>query len=326
MIGRGRDLSQEREVLTLHVRSTLGERLDRYVLESMVWKSRSRIQELIRDGRITVNGETSKPSRRVHAGDVIELRLSSGVRVPRDYSDQELEVLYEDEWLVAINKPADLLVHPVGRHVYDTLLNYLHHRYHDAPDEAPGGGEGTAGGSAAPVVVPRLCHRLDRDTTGVVVVAKDAHVHREVMRQFERREVVKEYLALVEGSIQEPETTVRVPIGEGRCLRSSLEHPQCKDSETLVRVERRLPEHTLVRCRPLTGRQNQIRIHLAALGHPIAGDLRFGSRPPPAALPQRYLLHAAFLRLHHPRLKSPLELAAPLPDDFRAVAEGTPHR
>jgi 23S rRNA-/tRNA-specific pseudouridylate synthase len=189
------------------------------------------------------------------------------------------------------------------------LINYLHHRYH----VAPGDDEGR---------VPRLCHRLDRDTTGVVVVAKDAYVHREVMYQFENRLVSKEYLALVEGRLSGEEKRIDLAIGEGRCLATSLEHPVLKESATVVRVERHYRDYTLARCIPHTGRQNQIRIHLAARGHPVVGDARFGALTPAAGFPPRYLLHSESLRLYHPRLKSALEIRAPLPEDFRQLLEG----
>ena len=135
------------------------QRLDSFLVSNLAWKSRSRLQGLIKDGRVTVNGEKTKASRRVHFDDVVEIRLSSGLGLPDDYSERKLDIIYEDEWLVVVNKPPGMLVHPVGRHVYDTLINYLHHRYHstDAGKEE---------------VIPKLCHRLDRDTTGVVVVGK----------------------------------------------------------------------------------------------------------------------------------------------------------
>jgi 23S rRNA pseudouridine1911/1915/1917 synthase len=309
MMERGRNLARRRERLDVDVKATEPVRLDHYLLSSLVWKSRSRLQGLIRDGHITVNGERVKPSRRVRAGDVISLQLSCGAGIPDDYDDRPLELLYEDDWLLAVNKPPGMLSHPVGRHVYDTLINYLHHRYHLPP--------GDDGGRS-----PRLCHRLDRDTTGVVLVARDSYVHREVMYQFENRLVSKEYLALVEGRLSGDERRIDLAIGEGRSLATSLDHPVLKASATVVRVERHYRDYTLVRCVPHTGRQNQIRIHLAARGHPLVGDERFGGLPPAAGFPPRYLLHSESLRLYHPRLKSALEIRAPLPEDFRQLLEG----
>jgi 23S rRNA pseudouridine1911/1915/1917 synthase len=309
VIGRGRDLSERREKLVVPVRATECQRLDVYLGNHLNWSSRTRLQSLIRDGRVLVNGEPAKPARKVRAGDMVTLELSGGAGIPADYGDLPLEVLYEDPWLVAVSKPPGLLVHPVGRHVYDTLINYLHHRY-----------RGHAGEDGRPVV-PRLCHRIDRDTTGVLVAAKEAWTHREVQAAFERRRVAKEYVALAVGRYPEERSTLDAPIGEGRSLETCLEHAALKASETSVRVLARFEEHTLLACVPHTGRQNQIRVHLAAAGHPIAGDDRYGGGRPPGGFPPRYLLHSRLLRFHHPRLKCAVEVTAPLPADFQALLD-----
>jgi 23S rRNA pseudouridine1911/1915/1917 synthase len=236
----------------------------------------------------------------------VTIELSSGTGVPGDYRERQLDVIYEDPWIVVIDKPPGLLVHPVGRHVYDTLLNYLHHRYD--PRRSGDAGE-----------LPRLCHRVDKDTTGLVLVAKDAYVHRALMDQFEARRVEKEYVALVHGGGLASTETVEIPIGAGRDLDSALNHPVLRQATTVVHVEERLGDFTLVRCLPRTGRQNQIRIHLAARGHPIAGDSRYGAPSPASNTPGRYLLHAQRLRFRHPRLRSDLVVEAPLPADFRTL-------
>jgi len=308
VIGRGRNLSERRDRLRLDVKSTEPRRLDSYLVESLPWKSRNRLQKLIREQGVTVNGEPAKASRRVRAGDVIDLHLSPGVDVPADYDERTIETIYEDEWLLAVSKPPNMLVHPVGKHVYDTLINYLHFRYHET-------------GKDGDEVTPRLCHRLDRDTTGVLVVAKSAYVHRDVMFQFENRLVRKRYSTVVEGRFPDTLRRIAIPIGEGRCLRSALEHDMLRSSETLVEVVRALDDHSVLRCSPSTGRQNQIRVHLAAVGHPVVGDTRYGAMPTaghPArsGWPSRYLLHAEFLRFWHPRLHAAVEISAPPPADF----------
>ena len=311
MIGRGRNLSKERSQLALVVRTGEPQRLDNFLVNNLAWKSRSRLQNLIREGRVTVNGEKTKASRRVRLDDVVEIRLSNGLGLPDDYSERKLDIIYEDEWLVAVNKPPGMLVHPVGRHVYDTLINYLHHRYHSPASE----GE---------EIVPKLCHRLDRDTTGVVIVGKKAYVHREVQRQFEKRQVSKTYLALANGHFPPAHAEIDIPIGEGRCLQSALEHVVLRKSRTLVTVLETYEDCSLLRCVPCTGRQNQIRVHLAALGHPIVGDERYGGdspgeRPGRKSWPLRYLLHSESIRFWHPRLKQNLELRAPVPPDFQEL-------
>ena len=331
MIGRGRDLSIERNVLQLEVRSQRLPRLDHWLVDNLPWRSRSRLQALIRAQRVLVNDRPAKPSQRVHEGDHIEIRLSSGVGVPADYSSYEPEILYEDEWLVAVNKPAGLLVHPVGRHVYDTLMNYLHWRYHDAANADSSPERGVAGArrrtrgrpaGADEGVVPRLCHRLDRDTTGVVVVAKRAFVHREVSGQFERRQVGKRYLAIAEGRVPRELGSIDTPIGEARSLRGALEHQSLKPSRTEVEVVEYAGAATLLRCTPHTGRQNQIRIHLAAAGFPILGDARYRSLDGPEENAEgSYWLHSELLRFWHPRLKVRVEIAAPPPSPFLGQLE-----
>lgn len=324
MIGRGRNLSKVRDRITFDVKSVNPQRLDRYLLQSLDWKSRTRVQKLIREGHITVNGQQAKPSQKVLQGDRVNVQLSRGAGVPESYAEREFEILYEDHWIVALNKPPDLLVHPVGRHVYDTLINYMHHRYHGAETEC--GQE----------VIPRLCHRLDRDTTGVLVIAKEAQVHRQVQFQFENRLVAKEYYALIRGSFdslpipsQDRVTkttdtmTVTIPLGEGNSLETCLNHPVLKKSRTDFRVVERYRNYTLLACHPHTGRQNQIRVHLAAVGLPIVGDSRYdsahGDAIPPRDFPQRYLLHSHRLRFYHPRWKSEVDITAGLAEDFQSL-------
>ena len=307
MIGRGRDLSQRQDTLVFKVKAFEAQRLDVYVWTALSWKSRNRIQSLIRAGKVKVNGETAKPSRKVRGGDSIAVELPNPDATTPDYDSLEIDVLYEDPWIIAVNKPPGLLVHPVGRHIYDTLLNYLHHRYRDRLDE-----DGDP-------VRPRLCHRLDMDTTGVVVIGLDAYVHNEVRYQFENRLVSKEYIALVKGRYPSP-GAIEIPIGEGHDLPSSLQHEVLKEARTEVRVIERWGSHTLLSCIPRTGRQNQIRIHLSAVGFPIVGDERFGGGSPPPGFPRRYLLHSRAIRFLHPRWKCPVELTAELPIDFLQLA------
>jgi len=308
MTGRQRDLSLKQESVVLKVRGPDSCRLDQYVGAALSWKSRTRIQDLIHTGRIRVNGTCAKPSRKVRCGDKITIEVPADAPAPPEYGELELEILYEDSWLVAINKPPGLLVHPTGPHVYDTLINHLHHRYRGEVDE-----------SGEPVR-PRLCHRIDKETTGVVVVGKDPYVHNEVRRQFETRKISKEYYALVRGRYP-VEGHIEIPIGEGHDLESSLRHSLLRESRTVVRILKRFDGYTFLSCIPATGRQNQIRIHLAAKGFPIVGDERFGSNTPPEDFPQRYLLHSRFLLFVHPRLKTPVGLTAPLPADFAALLE-----
>jgi 23S rRNA pseudouridine1911/1915/1917 synthase len=310
MIGRGRNLSEARDEIVIRVRGNQPTRLDVFLRESLAWKSRTRIQNLIRSGYVSVNVETrpsTKPSMVVRAGDQITVRLSNGTGMP-DYSRYQLEIIYEDPFILGLNKPPGMLVHPVGRHVYDTLMNYLHYRYRDAM-------------TACSEFHLRLCHRIDKDTTGILLVGKDNFVHRSVQKQLEQRTMSKEYHALVTGHVPSDLSVVDRPIGEGRNLDSALNGPGLKQSKTRIRVLRRFREYTLVAANPVTGRQNQIRVHLAGAGHPLVGDERYGGPPAPDGFPQRFNLHARLLQFYHPRLKSWVSLEAPQPADLAALLD-----
>ena len=310
MIGRGRNLSEARDEIVIPVRGNQPTRLDVFLRESLAWKSRTRIQNLIRSGYVSVNVDSppsTKPSMVVRAGDRITVRLSRGVGMP-DYSQLELEILYEDPFILGLNKPPGMLVHPVGRHVYDTLMNYLHYRYRKAMD-------------ASSEFHLRRCHRSDKDTTGVLRVGKDNFVHRSVQRQLEQRIMSKEYHALVVGHVPSDLNAIDRPIAEGRDLASALNGPGLKQSKTKIRVLRRFRDYTLVAANPVTGRQNQIRVHLAAVGHPLVGDERYSGPPSPDGFPPRFNLHARHLQFYHPRLKSIVELTAPLPAELEELLE-----
>ncbi len=311
MIGKGRNLAEAREVIVINVRGQQVLRLDLYLKDNLAWRSRNKIQRLIRDGYVTVNGKPGKASQLIRMGDVIEIRLSLGTGVP-DYQEQSLDIIYEDPWLVALNKAPGMLVHPVGKHVYDTVINYLHHRYKD--QMAPHG-----------PTHPKLCHRIDRDTTGVLLVGKDRYVHLQVQGQLERRQVSKQYYALAQGIVDPQLESIDRPIREGDDLESALEGPQLKPSKTLIEVKNHFrfegKEYTWLYAKPVTGRQNQIRVHLASIGHPLIGDDRYSGDSPPANFPQRFLLHARMFRFYHPRLKTEVEVRADLPPDLLELVE-----
>ena len=325
MIGRGRNLSVIRDEIQLSVRSNRQSlRLDQFLKSALSWQSRTRIQRLVREQRVKVNGATAaKPSMFVRPGDQVLVKLTHGAGMP-DYEAYRLERLYEDAWLLALNKPPGLLVHPVGRHVYDTLINYLHYHYRDVM-AAKGADTSPRESSRKGLFHLRLCHRIDKDTTGVLLVGKETYVHQSVQRQFENRLVSKRYLALALGRVPTDLDVIDRPLAEGRSLQECLGGADQKPSRTAVQVletfEHNGESFSWIAASPLTGRQNQIRLHLAAVGHPIVGDQKFGSGPPPPQFPERFILHAQRLSFHHPRLKSRVILEAPLPGDVEALLE-----
>ena len=202
-------------------------------------------------------------------GATVVVRIPAELRLPPARTDlEDLVVLYEDEQVLAVDKPPHLAVHPSGRHLLDTLIQRVHARYRDL---------GEAGEGRLPI---RLCHRLDRETSGLVLLGKGEAAHREICKQFERHEVFKEYLAIVRGEPEEDGGRIELPIAPARA--SAVRLKMCVSSEGLPSVtewsvlERRRG-HALVACRPRTGRQHQIRVHLEAIGHPLVGDKLYGA-------------------------------------------------
>lgn len=255
-------------------------RLDAFLVHYLTWRSRTSIQDLIWNGFVLVDpstpdhpngrGETQverRPGRRLRNGSRVVVIIPEELRVPMlGRSSSDLVVLFEDEAVLAVDKPADLAVHPSGRHLTDTLIQRVHARY--------GAGHELERGGA-----PRLCHRLDRETSGIVLVGKHPEAHARLMGQFERREVKKEYLAIVRGVPERDGGILDVPIGACRASKVGLKMAALTDgqpSRTDWRVVARYADCALVSCLPVTGRQHQIRVHLALLGHPVVGDKLYG--------------------------------------------------
>jgi 23S rRNA pseudouridine1911/1915/1917 synthase len=286
-----RDLSKTLEKIELVVRASdfrspvdeLVVRLDRFLGEHLKWRSRTSIQELVHDGYVWVDASTpdrpegsgeakpeTRPGRKLKHGSRVIVWIPEANRIPVESGKladlgADLCVLYEDDAALVVDKPAMLAVHPGGRHLTDTLIQRVHARLglDGAPREAK----------------PRLCHRLDRETSGIVLLGKTPRAHSEMMRQFEEREVEKEYLAIVRGVPVQDAGRIDLPLGIGRATRVQLKMTVCADgleSVTEWRVVERLREHALVACKLLTGRQHQIRVHLASIGFPLVGDKLYG--------------------------------------------------
>jgi len=292
-----------------------GARLDVFLSRKLSWRSRSSLVPLIAEGKILVNGsgEGLKPSRRVFTGDEIKVLVPEPTEELR-HDRIPLEVLFEDEHLLALHKQPGIICHPVSRNLYNTLINALHHRYRnlDEPDKD---------------VIPMLAHRLDRDTSGVLLVAKSPRVRFILQRMIERGRARKTYLALVEGHLAHDEGRIDVPIGKDPTGASKIKMVAREDglkSLTTYRVLRRLPRHTLVQVGLHTGRTHQIRVHFASLGHPVAGDPLYGSGEGGQGhevAPPRLCLHSARVELPHPIHETPLLIEAGLPEDLSRYLE-----
>jgi len=305
-------LPAEREEVLLVDRSRPNERLDAWLRERLPEFSRGAIQRLIDEGCITVNGRTVKPAHAPRAGEVIRVRLPEAKPAEAQPEDIPLEILYEDAALLVLNKPPGLVVHPSAGHESSTLVNALLH--HCA------GGLSGIGGVARPGIV----HRLDKDTSGCMVVAKTDETHLALSAQFAGRKVEKIYHAIACGEIERNEGEIRAAIGrhpEHR-KRMAVNEQAGRPAHTSYRVLERLRQATFVEACLHTGRTHQVRVHLKFIGHPLVGDLVYGNRQNQRLedlthyTAPRQMLHAWKLGFTHPRTGERLSFEAPEPADF----------
>jgi 23S rRNA pseudouridine1911/1915/1917 synthase len=288
--------------------SAAGTRLDTFLAEPL--GSRARAQSLIDSGHVLLDGRPARKSSHVQAGAVIEIQAQEAAE-PVSGAAAPFDVVYEDAALLVVDKPAGVVVHPARGHRTGTLAQAL------AAHGAAGGEEGRAG----------IVHRLDRDTSGLLVVAKDDEVHRALKAQLAARSLHREYTALVDGHPSARTGTIDAPIGRDRRdrLLVSLDSEVAREARTHFEVERLLPSSALLRVVLDTGRTHQIRVHMAAIGHPVSGDPQYGAAGRFGL--RRQFLHAGRLVFAHPVSGEELSLVSPLPADLEAalaVAEREP--
>ncbi len=291
-----------------------GVRLDQFLAGQLGNRSRSQIQRLIKDGRARVGLKVGRASTPVHPGDVIALEIPPPSPATPRAEPLPLDIVYDDPDIVVVDKPAGMVVHPAAGHADGTLVNAL---LHHVKDLSGIGGE----------LRPGIVHRLDRGTSGLMVVAKNDQAHAELARQFKEREVEKEYVALVWGVVQQGRR-IDLPIGRDPVDRKKISARSSRAREAVTRVTRaeQLDGVSLLRVAIATGRTHQIRVHLSAIGHPVVGDPEYGGRkrhPPPRLHAvqrlDRPFLHAARLAFTHPRDGRRVALSSPLPDDLDSV-------
>jgi 23S rRNA pseudouridine1911/1915/1917 synthase len=299
---------------TLAIEHSLpGERLDTFLRRKFPAASRGTIQRLIQEGCITINGKTTKPTHSPRAGEVVQVTWPEARPAKAQPEDMPLDILFEDEALLVLNKPAGLVVHPAAGNEEHTLVNAL---LHHCEGELSG-----IGGVARPGIV----HRLDKETSGCLVVAKNDETHVALSAQFAGRTVEKIYLAIVCGIMPRDEGNIRAAIARHPSHRKRMavrEEENARAAHTGYRVVERLRESTLVEALLHTGRTHQIRVHFQHIGFPVAGDVTYGQRQTKrlAELTSyeapRVLLHAHKLAFVHPRSGKKMNFRAPLPADF----------
>lgn len=303
---------QEEPILTFLIpESDRGARLDVFLTAHVADWSRSRIQRLIEDGDVLVMGRTSKPSYKLRAGDTVEVELTAPPPAGFTPEDIPLEIIYEDDELVVVNKPAGLIVHPAAGISSGTLANALVHHFNQLSNRA---------GAARPGIV----HRLDKDTSGLLLVAKTEEAHENLADQFRAREVFKSYTALVHGRVLQASGRIEGAIARDPRNRTRMAVvPGGRPALSLYRVRRSYDRFTLLDVEIKTGRTHQIRVHLEWLKHPVVGDPVYGGGrdktvPDPRLRARitalgRQFLHAEQLGFRHPRTGEALQFTAPLP-------------
>jgi 23S rRNA pseudouridine1911/1915/1917 synthase len=285
-------------------------RLDRFLAKQLPDYSRSRLQQLIRTGFVRLNGATTRPRQLVRSGDKVELTEPPLEKIESQPEPIPLEILFEDNDLIVINKPAGLVVHPGAGHRQHTLVNAL--LSHCTTLSGIGGKER-----------PGIVHRLDKETSGCLVVAKNDEAHRELSRQFAERVVEKTYLALVAGKLRKRVGVIEEKIGRHPVHRQrmSVSSSRGRPAKTEYRVVRSGNQASLVECRLHSGRTHQVRVHLHHLGHPVLGDKVYATRA--AKDFPRQMLHAWKLGFRHPVTGDWKSLEASLPDDFATAVKMT---
>ena len=293
-------------------------RLDAYISKEIEDLSRSMIQKLLEEDKINVNGKIEKPSYKVQEGDIIEVTIEEPKEVKIEAQDIPLDIIYEDNDILVVNKQKGLVVHPANGNPDGTLVNAIMAHCKDSLSGI--GGE----------LRPGLVHRLDKDTSGLLIIAKNDKAHIQVSEQIKNREVKKTYIALVRGTIAEDEATINMPIGRSTKDRKKMAVTKNgKDAVTHFRVLNRYTtnkgSYTLLEIKIDTGRTHQIRVHMAEIGHPVIGDSVYSNGKNEFGV-EGQCLHAKRLEFVHPITGKEMKLEAPLPEYFKKIVEQLENR
>jgi len=298
----------EKEIFTVTAEEA-GQRLDGFLAEAMEELSRSRIQSLCQDGMITVNGKAAKKNQKLKGGDVIEVELPAPIPTEIVPQDIPLDIIYEDDSVLVINKPKGMVVHPAPGHPDGTIVNAV--MFHCGERLSGIGGE----------LRPGIVHRSDKDTSGLLMIAKNDKAHAALSAQLKDKSLARVYEAIVLGNLKEEKGTIDAPIGRSLRDRKKMAvveggRPAVTHYETVARYN----GYCHVRCHLETGRTHQIRVHMASIGHPLAGDEVYGRGREKTGL-EGQCLHAGRIRFIHPDTGEAMEFSCPMPDYFTQFEE-----
>lgn len=293
----------------LMVESSDLQRIDKYLSEQMEELSRSYLQKLLKDGNVKVNGKAVKSNYKISAGDQICMEIPEATELEIEAEPMDLDILYEDQDIILINKPKGMVVHPAAGHYTGTLVNGLMHHCKDELSGING------------VMRPGIVHRIDMDTTGVLIVCKNDKAHNSIAEQLKIHSITRKYYAIVHGVIKEEDGIVNAPIGRHPVDRKkmSINEKNGKAAVTHYHVLKRFRRFTYVECQLETGRTHQIRVHMASIGHPLLGDQVYGPAKAPFPGLQGQTLHAGILGIIHPTTGEYMEFHAPLPEYFEKL-------
>lgn len=283
------------------------ERLDSYISKSNLDLSRSMVQKLIKENRVFINGKNEKESYKIKVNDNITIQIEEPKSSKLEAQDIPLDIIYEDNDIIVINKPKGMVVHPGNGNPDNTLVNAV--LAHCKGSLSGIGGE----------IRPGIVHRIDKDTSGLIIVAKNDKSHINLSEQIKNHEVTKIYTALVKGNISEDEATIDMPIGRDKKDRKKMSVTRDgKEAVSHIKVVKRYGNYTLIRVKIDTGRTHQIRVHMAKIGHPVVGDEVYSSGKNEFGV-KGQMLHSTILKFKHPISGKEIMLEAPLPQYFEDV-------
>lgn len=298
------------ETKILKVQTDENIRADKYIAQKEPELTRSHIQKLIESGNVYINGNPINKKTILKNGDEITISIPEPEILDAKPQDIPIDIVYEDDDIIIVNKPRDMVVHPANGNPDGTLVNALMYKCKSNLSTING------------VIRPGIVHRIDKDTTGILMVAKNDSAHLFLSEQIKDHSFAREYIALADGNIKEDTKRIDKPIGRSEKDRKKMAVTMKNSKEAITDIEvlERFTTHTLIKCKLYTGRTHQIRVHLASIGHPITGDAVYGSKKQPL-FDRGQLLHAKKLGFIHPSKKEYIEFEKDIPKEFEEVLE-----